>query len=130
MWGMMGMFSKSMYDFINNGIVGKSFSRNFMLHRPNDASMSSCVWPTKRKDTKTSLKMPFATNNDQYANTYLLLLSFAQLSNYTRRVGGNFLATMGSLGGSGNECKHTSFPSNTASYKGVEPVFSNNNPEE
>src|ERR1700737_3749598 len=128
---MTETFCKSMYDFINNGIVGKSFSRNFMLHRPKDASISSCVWPTNRKDTKTSLKMPFATNNNnQYANTYLLLLSLAQLSNWTRKVGGNFLAITGSLGGSGNECKHTSFPSNTASYRGVEPVFSNNNPEE
>jgi hypothetical protein len=45
-------------------------------------------------------------------------------------MGGNFLAIMGSLGGSGNECKHTSFSSNTASYKSVEPVFSDNNPKE
>src|ERR1700738_77560 len=106
---MTGTFSKSMYDFINNGIVGKSSSRNFMLHCPKDASISSCMWPTNKKDTKTSLKMPFATNNDQYAKTYRLLLSLAQLSNWTRKVGGKFLAITSSLGGSGNECRHTSF---------------------
>ena len=101
-----------------------------MLHCPKDPSMSSYVWLANRKDTKISLKMPFATNNDQCANTYLFLLSLAYLSNWTRKVGGNFLAITSSLGGSGNECKHTSLPSNTASYKGVEPVFSNNNLEE
>src|SRR6202048_2418707 len=100
------MLSKSMYDFINNGIVGKSSSRNFMLHRPKDASISSYVWPTNRNDTKTSLRMPFATNNDQYVNTYLLLLSLAQLSNWTRKVGGNFLPITGSLDGWARQCRH------------------------
>ena len=71
-------FFKSMYNFINNGIVGKSSSHNFRLHCPKDASISSYAWPTKRKDTNASLKMPFATNNYQYAKTYLLLLSFAK----------------------------------------------------
>ena len=123
------MFSKSMYTFINSGIVGKSSSSNFMLHRPKNASIWSCMWPTKRKDTNASLKMPFATNNDHYAKTYLFLLSLAQLSDWTRIVG-KFMAITGSLGGSGNECKHTSFPSNTVSYRGVDPVFSNNNLEE
>src|ERR1700738_3611120 len=127
---MTRTFSKSMYDFINNGIVEKSSSRSFMLHRPKDASISSCVCPTNKKDTNTSLKMPFATNNDQYAKTYRLLLSLAQLSNWTRKVGGKFVAITFSLGGSGNECGHTSFPSMTASYRGVDPEFSNNNIEE
>ena len=40
------------------------------------------------------------------------------------------MASTGSLGGSGNKCRHTSFPSNTASYRGVDPMFSNNNLEE
>src|ERR1700738_71851 len=122
---MTGTFSKSMYDFINNEIVGKSSSCNFMLHRPKDASISSCVWPTNRKDTKTSLKMPFATNNDQYANTYLLLLSFVYLFNCTHKVWGKILAITSSLGGSSNECRHTSLPSKTALYRGVDPEFSN-----
>ena len=86
-----------MYNFINSGIVGKSSSSNFMLHRPKNASIWSCMWPTKRKDTNTSLKMPFATNNDHYAKTYLFLLSLAQLSDWTRIVGGKFMAITGSL---------------------------------
>jgi hypothetical protein len=81
----------------------------------------------QKKDTKTSLKMPFTTNNDQYTKTYLFLLSFAQLSNWIRKVGGNFMEITGSLGGSSNECKHTFFPSNTALYRGVDLVISNNN---
>ena len=124
-WRMTGTFFKSMYDFINNGIVGKFSSHSFMLHHPKDASISSYVWPTKRKDINTSLKMPFATNNDEYAKTYLFLLSLAQLSNWTRIAGNNFMASTSSLGGSHNKCRHTSFPSNTTSYRNVDPVFSN-----
>jgi hypothetical protein len=81
----------------------------------------------QKKDTNTSLKMPFTTNNDQYTKTNLLLLSFAQLSNWICKVGGNFMEITGSLGGSGNECKHTFFPSKTALYRGVDPLISNNN---
>ena len=32
------------------------------------------------------------------------------------------MATIGSLGGSGNECRHTSIPFNTASYRGIDRV--------
>ena len=38
MFGMTGRLSNFMYNFIKNGIVGKSSSCNFMLHRPKDAS--------------------------------------------------------------------------------------------
>ena len=39
---MIGTLSKSMYNFINSEIVGKSLC-NFLLHRPKDASISLCV---------------------------------------------------------------------------------------
>ena len=60
------------------------FTFQLHAHYPKDASILSCIWPTKSKATKTSLKMPFATNNDQYAETYLFLLIFEQLSNWIR----------------------------------------------
>src|SRR5450631_985550 len=113
--GMTGILSKSMYDFMRRGIVGKSSSCNFILQRPNEASMSSCVWPTIKKNTNTSLKMPLATNNDQKQNTYRHLSSLAQLSSCTCRVGGKGLARTGCSGGSCSEDRHTSFPSSTAS---------------
>src|SRR5665213_76871 len=87
--GMTGTLSKSMYDFMRSGIVGKSSSCNFILQRPNEASMSSCVCPTIKKETNTSLKIPLATSNDQKQNTYRHLLSLAQLSSCTCSVGGS-----------------------------------------
>ena len=128
--GMTETFSKSIYDFINSGIVGKSSSCNFMLHHPKDASISSYMWPTKRKDTNTSLKIPLQPTTNNMQNRIYFYCFFVQLSNWTRIVGGKFMAISRSLGGSSNECKHTSFPSNTASYRGVDPVISNNNAEE
>ena len=41
-------------------MVGNSSSWTFMLQQLNDASMSSCVWPTIKKYTNPSLKMPLA----------------------------------------------------------------------
>lgn len=105
--GMTRTLSNIMYDFINSGIIGKPSSHNFILRRLKDTSISLCVWSTNLKDTNTSsLKMPFATNNDHYAKTYLFLLSLAQLSDWTRIVG-KFMAITGSLGGSGNECRQS-----------------------
>lgn len=48
---------QSMYNFINCGIIGKSSSCNFMLHRPKDVSVSLCACLTKKVDTNTSLRM-------------------------------------------------------------------------
>jgi hypothetical protein len=100
-----------------------------MLYLPKVASISSWVWPTNRKETKTSSKMPFATNKDQKQNTYQLLLSFQQLSNYTCRIGGNLcLGTATKLLSRADT--QASFPLRTAAYSGVALEFSNNNPEE
>ena len=52
--------SKSVYYFMISGMVGNSSSWTFMLQQLNDASMSSCVWPTIKKYTNPSLKMPLA----------------------------------------------------------------------
>ena len=60
---IIGTLSKSIYDFIKSGMVWKSFVCNFILQWPNDASMSSYVWPTIKKYTKLSLKMFFVTIN-------------------------------------------------------------------
>ena len=43
-------------------------------------SMSSCVWPTMRKERRTFQKYPRATRLAQYANMYLFLFSLLQLS--------------------------------------------------
>ena len=80
MWGITGTLSKSMYNFMRSGMVGKKISCNFLLQRSNDASMLSCVCPALKKDTNIYLKIPFATSNDQKQNTYPHLLSLVQLS--------------------------------------------------
>ena len=59
--------------------------------------------------------MPFAMNNDQKENMYQYLLSLAQLSSWTWRVGGNGFAKMGSPGGSNNDGIQTFFPWTIAS---------------
>jgi hypothetical protein len=100
-----------------------------MLHLPKVASISSCVCPTNRKDTNTSSKIPVATNMDQKQNTYLLLLSFQHLSNYTWRIGSNLR-----LGINGREVPkdsiQSSFSFSTASKKEMLPEFTNNTPDD
>ena len=55
----------------------------------NRWSMSSCVWPTIRKERRTSRKYPSATRLAQYANMYLFLFSLPQLSACIRKTGGS-----------------------------------------
>ena len=60
-------------------------------------------------------------------STFIVIGTIVQLDTHSW---GQIHETTGSLGGSGNECTHTSFPFNTASCRGVDLVFSNNNLEE
>ncbi len=119
---MIGSFSNSMYDCINNGKVGWSFSRSCMLHRPKDASMSSCVCPTIMKDKITSFTIRLATNKDQKQKTYLFLFSFQELSIWMWSTGGSGRASSGSKGTSPKELVQISLPSSNARYNSVLPA--------
>src|SRR5450759_1716294 len=89
-----------------------------MLHRPNKASMSSCVCPTNMKLTYTSRNTPFATSNEKKQNVYLFLLSEHALSSWRCKIGGSALGTTDLLGGGGREDLHTFPPSKTAANSG------------
>lgn len=98
--GMTSTLSKSLYNFMRNGIVRKSSSCNFILQPPNEASMSSCVCPTIKKGRNTSLKILLATSGDQkHITTYSHLLLFAQLSSWTCIIGSNCLLKRVNEGG-------------------------------
>ena len=55
----------------------------------NRWSMSSCAWPTIRKERRTSRKYLSATRLAQYANMYLFLFSLPQLSACIHKTGGS-----------------------------------------
>ena len=52
-------------------------------------SMSLCVWPTIRKERRTSQKYPSRTRLAQYANMYLFLFSRPQLLTCIRKTEGS-----------------------------------------
>ena len=95
-----------------------------MLHRPKDVLISSCMWFTKKWQF---LENAFRNQQWPISKNMSISLCLAQLSNWTHIVGAKFMAITCSLGGSGNDCMHTSFSSNTALHRRVDFVFSNNN---
>ncbi len=61
-------------------------------------SISSCVWPTTRNPSLTSSNISFTINNDINVNKYLFLLSFTQLSIWSKKIIGNGLGPTFSFG--------------------------------
>lgn len=63
-----------------SSIVKTSLDFNSPYITLNIWSMSSCVWPTRRKPISTSSKILKATNIEHKPNMYLFLFSLQQLS--------------------------------------------------